>query len=177
MAREGWEGARAAPSSHPSHIVLVWCVAWALASCWHPDRALRVLGYKLSYNFGEIHAYYRRLCYIIIPPDPIDILRCSFGASSVLLVPITTCEFIIPKLPFFFLKKKHQKNQPKFSCLLSATEAFGSLAACLFFSPPLFLVFHEKKSRHTLRRVIIIIFKEKSILPMQHCRCWALVNI
>lgn len=160
MAREGWERARAA-IKYPSHIVLVWCVARAMASCWHTDRALRVLGYKLSYNFGENHAYYRRLYYIIIPPDPIDILQCSFGASSVLLVPITTCEFIIPKL-LFLKKKKEKENQPKFSCLLSATEAFGSLAACRFFSPPLFLVFHEKKSRHILRRVIRIICKEKA---------------
>lgn len=157
------------PSKDSSHIVWVWCVAWALGSCWHTDRALWVLGYKLSYSFGEGHAYYRRLCYIIIPPDPIGILQCSFGASSVLLVPITTCEFIIPK--------EKKKNQPKFSCLLSATEAFGSLAACRSFSPPLFLVFHEKKSRHILRRVITIIYKGKRVLPMQHYRCWALVNI
>lgn len=131
------------------------------------------IGLHLSSSFGEGHTHYRRLCYIIIPPDPIGVLQYSFGASSVLLVPITTCEFIIPKRR----EKKKSENQPKFSCLLSATEAFGSLAACRSFSPPLFLVFHEKKSMHSLRRVTGIIYKVKSVLPMQHYKCWALVNI
>lgn len=81
-------------------------------------------------NCYGILVHPRRLHPIIIHPDPRGILQCSSGASSVLPVPITTCEFIIPKLPSFFppsflfffyplIEIKNQnpspKPQPKFS--------------------------------------------------------------
>lgn len=141
------------PSKDSSHIVWVWCVAWALGLCWHTDRALWVLGYKLSYSFGEGHAYYRRLCYIIIPPDPIGILQCSFGASSVLLVPITTCEFIIPKE-----KKKISPNSLVFCQLLKHLDPWQPAAPFLLL---FFLFFMKRNPDIYLEGSLQLFIKEK----------------
>lgn len=100
------------------------------------------IGLHLSSSFGEGHTHYRRLCYIIIPPDPIGVLQYSFGASSVLLVPITTCEFIIPKRREKKKKVKISPNSLVFCQLLKHSDPWQPAAPFLL----LFSLFFMKRS-------------------------------